>query len=60
MFGEFVNNTGWSSPLYVAVLGLLLAQYTFCGYGASAHLSEETTDVTRSPATSSRGHDCRC
>ncbi|MFD8716867.1 amino acid permease [Streptomyces sp. NPDC059629] len=45
VFGEFVNNTGWSSPLYVAVLGLLLAQYTFCGYDASAHLSEETTDA---------------
>ncbi|PIM65746.1 amino acid permease, partial [Streptomyces sp. JV178] len=35
---------GWS-PLYAAVLGLLLAQYTFCGYDASAHLSEETTDA---------------
>ncbi|MGF0173193.1 amino acid permease [Streptomyces sp. Marseille-Q5077] len=45
VFGEFVNNTGWSSPLYVAVLGLLLAQYTFCGYDASAHLSEETRDA---------------
>ncbi|GAA3827960.1 amino acid permease [Streptomyces phyllanthi] len=45
VFGEFVNNTGWSSPVYVAVLGLLLAQYTFCGYDASAHLSEETTDA---------------
>jgi amino acid transporter len=45
VFGEFVNNTGWSSPLYVAALGLLLAQYTFCGYDASAHLSEETTDA---------------
>ncbi|TQE29137.1 amino acid permease [Streptomyces ipomoeae] len=48
VFGEFVNNTGWSSPLYVAVLGLLLAQYTFCGYDASAHLSEETTDAQMS------------
>ncbi|MET8980967.1 amino acid permease [Streptomyces sp. NPDC004539] len=45
VFGEFVNNTGWSSPVYVALLGLLLAQYTFCGYDASAHLSEETTDA---------------
>ncbi len=45
VFGEFVNNTGWTSPVYVALLGLLLAQYTFCGYDASAHLSEETTDA---------------
>ncbi|GAQ59112.1 amino acid permease [Streptomyces acidiscabies] len=45
VFGEFVNNTGWSSPVYVALLGLLLAQYTFSGYDASAHLSEETTDA---------------
>ncbi|HEY8987180.1 MAG TPA: amino acid permease [Streptomyces sp.] len=45
VFGEFVNNTGWSSPLYVVFLGLLLAQYTFSGYDASAHLSEETTDA---------------
>ncbi|WP_075737816.1 amino acid permease [Streptomyces acidiscabies] len=45
VFGEFVNQTGWSSPVYVVFLGLLLAQYTFSGYDASAHLSEETTDA---------------
>ncbi|QZZ25596.1 amino acid permease [Streptomyces sp. ST1015] len=50
VFGEFVNNTGWSSPVYVMFLGLLLAQYTFCGYDASAHLSEETTDAQVSAA----------
>ncbi|GHG53251.1 amino acid permease [Streptomyces griseocarneus] len=43
VFGEFVNDTGWSNPLYVTAIGLLLAQYTFSGYDASAHLSEETT-----------------
>ncbi|MGW8376982.1 amino acid permease [Streptomyces sp. ODS28] len=43
VFGEFVNDTGWSGHLYVVMIGLLLAQYTFCGYDASAHLSEETT-----------------
>jgi len=48
VFGEFVNNTGWSSPVYAACLGLLLAQYTFSGYDASAHLSEETTDAQMS------------
>lgn len=42
VFGHFTNDTGWSSPWYVAAIGLLLAQYTFSGYDASAHLSEET------------------
>ncbi|MFC4463972.1 amino acid permease [Streptomyces xiangluensis] len=42
VFGEFTNATGWDNPLYVGLLGLLLAQYTFSGYDASAHLSEET------------------
>nr|WP_050503629.1 amino acid permease [Streptomyces rimosus] len=43
VFTTFVNETGWHSTLYVALIGLLLAQYTFSGYDASAHLSEETT-----------------
>ncbi|MGE5290254.1 MAG: amino acid permease [Micromonosporaceae bacterium] len=42
VFGHFVNNTGWHSWWYVALLGLLLAQYTFTGYDASAHMTEET------------------
>ena len=45
VFGHYENATGWSSPIYVAAIGLLLAQYTFCGYDASAHLSEETTQA---------------
>ncbi|MFI0711250.1 amino acid permease [Streptomyces inhibens] len=45
VFGEFINHTGWSSPVYVTLIGLLLAQYTFSGYDASAHLSEETTNA---------------
>ncbi|MEV7121150.1 amino acid permease [Kitasatospora griseola] len=40
---HFVNNTGWSNPVYVSAIGLLLAQYTFSGYDAAAHMSEETT-----------------
>jgi amino acid permease (GABA permease) len=47
VFGHFANNTGWSSKFYVLLLGLLLAQYTFTGYDASAHMTEET----RSAAT---------
>ncbi len=48
VFGHFVNNTGWTSTLYVGMLGLLLAQYTFTGYDASAHMTEETHDAARS------------
>ena len=48
VFTEFVNNTGWGSTFYVAMLGLLLAQYTFTGYDASAHMTEETHDAARS------------
>ncbi|MDI3384966.1 amino acid permease [Streptomyces sp. B-S-A8] len=50
VFGHFVNDTGWSNPLYVAAIGLLLAQYTFSGYDASAHLSEETSNASVSAA----------
>ncbi|GAB3934907.1 amino acid permease [Kribbella albertanoniae] len=48
VFGHFVNNTGWESTFYVGMLGLLLAQYTFTGYDASAHMTEETHDAARS------------
>ncbi|HEY0641083.1 MAG TPA: amino acid permease [Pseudonocardiaceae bacterium] len=48
VFTSFVNNTGWTSTFYVALLGLLLAQYTFTGYDASAHMTEETHDAARS------------
>ncbi|MGW8762546.1 amino acid permease [Streptomyces sp. NPDC055815] len=46
VFTEFVNDTGWANPFYVAAIGLLLAQYTFSGYDASAHLSEETSNAS--------------
>ncbi len=37
-------------PLYVALIGLLNAQYTLTGYDASAHMSEETHEAdTSSP-----------
>ncbi|WP_265568926.1 amino acid permease [Streptomyces hygroscopicus] len=48
VFTHFVNGTGWHSGLYVGLLGLLLAQYTFTGYDASAHMTEETHDAARS------------
>jgi amino acid permease (GABA permease) len=45
IFTKFVNNTGFGFPgvgIYVFLIGLLLAQYTFTGYDASAHMTEET------------------
>src|SRR4029077_1633420 len=48
VFTGIVNNTGWHSTFYVLLLGLLLAQYTFTGYDASAHMTEETHSAARS------------
>ncbi|MFE0463313.1 amino acid permease [Kitasatospora sp. NPDC058965] len=48
VFGRFVNTTGFHSSFYVALLGLLLAQYTLTGYDASAHMTEETQGAARS------------
>jgi amino acid permease (GABA permease) len=42
IFTKFENKTSLGVPIYVFMLGLLMAQYTFTGYDASAHLSEET------------------
>jgi amino acid permease (GABA permease) len=38
-------NIGW---WYILPVGLLMAQYTFTGYDASAHMTEETHDAARS------------
>ena len=48
VFTKIVNLTGWHSTLYVLAIGLLLAQYTFTGYDASAHMTEETHEAARS------------
>ncbi|MGK4585596.1 amino acid permease [Kitasatospora sp. HPMI-4] len=48
VFTRFVDDTGFHNPLYVSLLGLLLAQYTLTGYDASAHMTEETHDAARS------------
>jgi amino acid permease (GABA permease) len=47
VFGHFENQTGWGTTIYVAALGLLLAQYTFTGYDASAHMIEETKGAAK-------------
>ncbi|HWC22950.1 MAG TPA: amino acid permease [Flexivirga sp.] len=39
---EFHNGTGWAFGPYVLLMGLLMAQYTYTGYDASAHVAEET------------------
>ncbi|WP_328537963.1 amino acid permease [Streptomyces sp. NBC_00344] len=46
VFTHFVNNTGFGSGFYVVLIGLLMAQYTFTGYDASAHMTEETHDAS--------------
>jgi len=43
VFGHLVNGTGLGLGWwYIVPVGLLLAQYTFTGYDASAHMTEET------------------
>jgi amino acid permease (GABA permease) len=43
VFTHFNNGTNlaWGT-FYIVLIGLLLAQYTFTGYDASAHMTEET------------------
>ncbi len=43
----FNNETGWTSLAYVFLMGLLMAQYTYTGYDASAHVAEETKNASR-------------
>jgi amino acid transporter len=55
VFGHKNNNTGLFGGslsgaqfwFYILPLGFLLTMYTFTGYDASAHLSEETHDAAR-------------
>jgi amino acid permease (GABA permease) len=41
------NTTGFSFAPYVFFMGLLMAQYTYTGYDASAHVAEETIGAAR-------------
>src|SRR3954467_106155 len=52
VFGHTINNSGFGHSWlwFVLLLGLLQAQYTYTGYDASAHMSEETHDASRSAA----------
>ncbi len=46
-FTAWHNETGWSFAPYVFLMGLLMAQYTYTGYDASAHVAEETKGASR-------------
>ncbi|KAF8261983.1 APC amino acid permease [Lactarius quietus] len=57
VFRTFIDGTGvdggvgWSeraSGAYVAVIGILMAQYTMTGFDASAHMTEETHNAAMS------------
>jgi amino acid transporter len=57
VFTKTINVSGFSghsfsSPVFWFVfgIGLLMAQYTYTGYDASAHMSEETRKASRSAA----------
>jgi amino acid transporter len=52
VFTHTINNSGWGHGWlwFVLLLGLLQAQYTYTGYDASAHMSEETRDASRAAA----------
>jgi amino acid transporter len=47
VFTQSYNNSGFGSPIYAFLVGLLLAQWTFTGYDASAHVTEETVNPAR-------------
>jgi len=57
VFGETIDNSGFGGNglgqvgfWFVFGLGLLMAQYTITGYDASAHMSEETREASRTAA----------
>jgi amino acid permease (GABA permease) len=48
VFFEVRNETGFTfagASVYAVLIGLLMAQYTYTGYDASAHVAEETHDA---------------
>jgi amino acid permease (GABA permease) len=50
VFTEVHNETGFTfggAAVYAVLIGLLMAQYTYTGYDASAHVAEETHDAAR-------------
>jgi len=45
VFTYYYNDSGWSSPVYVAAIGLLTSLFSFSAYDASGHLAEETSNA---------------
>jgi amino acid transporter len=48
VFTKYYNGTGWGfggNAIWVALVGMMLAQYTITGFDASAHMTEETHDA---------------
>ncbi len=53
VFGHRINGSGFNHDMYwwyILPIGFLLTMYTFTGYDASAHLSEETRDASQAAA----------
>ena len=57
VFTKTLNNSGFSGSGFSSItfwfvfgIGLLMAQYTYTGYDASAHMSEETRKASRAAA----------
>ena len=57
VFGKTLNASGFSGHGFTSAtfwfvfgIGLLMAQYTYTGYDASAHMSEETRSASRAAA----------
>src|SRR5947199_192205 len=46
-FTQSYDQSGFGSPIYAFLVGMLLAQWTFTGYDASAHVTEETVNPAR-------------
>lgn len=65
VFTHFNNETGWSNSGYVALIGILQAQFTLTGYDSSCHMSEETKNAEISApvgmimAVSGKSHQIR-
>ncbi|MDQ1484522.1 MAG: hypothetical protein QOJ62_215 [Actinomycetota bacterium] len=51
VFTKYYDGLGWGfggHAIWVALVGMMLAQYTITGYDASAHMTEETRDAATS------------
>ena len=46
VFFDYENDTGFSSPIYVYTISLLMPLFSFCGYEASSLVAEETKNAS--------------